>query len=320
MTEPALGDGPGNLNGGGVPNPRPGVGPSPLAGGQRRRVRRRVGRPPWVRMWLYFREGPPAELVDSLVEMCRPAETFSNRRGPWHRGLVVARERRFRKRRSPVERYVRHGAPGELARLVNASVRRHPIAYALTVVAVVWWYLPWMRPPVSPIVSGHENRPLVVGVDGMTPKRVRAALSAWRSLPGALLVVMDLGSEQSYAALRSAELTPEESRRVKLVRTCGDTVTLSADLASYLRRIKGAPGQLLVVTSPDTLERFQAVMQVMLGGDGWRLEGLPSDVAENPPESILRRWRDQLRGQFWRATGLSGKEFGLCRARGQGLL
>jgi hypothetical protein len=271
-------------------------------------------------MWLYFREGPPAELVDSLVEMCRPAETFSNRRGPWHRGLVVSRERRFRKRRSPVERYVRHGAPGELARLVNASVRRHPIAYALTVVAVVWWYLPWMRPPVSPIVSGHDNRPLVVGVDGMTPKRVRAALSAWRSLPGALLVVMDLGSEQSYAALRSAELTPEESRRVKLVRTCGDTVTLSADLASYLRRIKGAPGQLLVVTSPDTLERFQAVMQVMLGGDGWRLEGLPSDVAENPPESILRRWRDQLRGQFWRATGLSGKEFGLCRARGQGLL
>ena len=320
MTEPALGEGPGNLPIGGAPGPEPGLDPSPLASGQRRRVLRRVRRPPWVRMWLFFSAGPPAELLQSLVEMWRPAKTFSNSRGPWHRGVVVARERRFRNKKSSVERYFRHGAPAELTRVVNGAVRRHPIAYALTVSAVVWWYWPWVRPPVPPMASGHDNRPFVVGVDGMTPKRVRAALSAWRAMPGALLVVMDLGSEQSYAALRKAELTPEESTRVKLVRTCGDTVTLSADMASYLRKIKGAPGQLMVVTSPDTLERLQAVMQVMLGGDGWRMEGLASQVAENPKEYIWRRWRDELRGQLWRATGFSGRNAFVCRARYQGLI
>ena len=112
----------------------------------------------------------------------------------------------------------------------------------------------------------------------------------------------------------------EEKTRVKLVSTCGDTVTLAADMAGVLRGIPGAPGQLVVVTSPDTLDRLQAVMQVMLGGDGWRLEGVPSEGPENPPESILRRWRDELRAQFWRATGISGKELFICRARETGLI
>ena len=139
-------------------------------------------------------------------------------------------------------------------------------------------------------------------------------------MPGAQLVVMDLGSIQSYAVLRNANFTAEEMSRVKLIRTCGDTVTLAADMASYLRRIKGAPGQLLVVTSPDTLDRLKAVMQVMVGGDGWRLEGLSSESPENPEESILRRWRDELRAQFWRATGVSGKDLFVCRARERGLI
>jgi hypothetical protein len=47
---------------------------------------------------------------------------------------------------------------------------------------------------------------------------------------------------------------------------------------------------------------------------------MPSEVAENPPESILRTWRDQLRAQFWRATGFSGKDLFVCKARGAGLI
>lgn len=320
MTEPAAGDGSVVPHGSVSPSPTPATEPVSPAPAGRRRVRRRVARPPWVRLWNYLSAGPPAEIAQSLVEMWRPAETFSNRRGPWHRGLVVARERRYRKRQSPVVRYARYGAPAEVARLVVGRVRRHPIAWALSLAAVIWWFWPWMRPPVPPVISAQDNRPFVVGVDGTTFRRIRAALSAWRAMPGARLVVMDLGALQSYTELRNAAFTPEELKRVSVIRTCGDTVTLAADMAKFLRKMPGAPGQLLVVTSPDHLERLTALMQVMLGGAGWRLESLPSAIAENPPESILRRWRDELRAQFWRATGVSGKNLFVCRARDRGLI
>mgnify|MGYP003342248961 CR=1 FL=1 len=320
MTEPSAPDRRDSVALDGASSSEVDAGTPPATAAKRRRKRQRVGRPPWVRLWLYLSEGPPAELVQSLVEMWRPVETFSNSRGPWHRGVVVSRERRFRRRKTPVERYFRYGAPADLAKLTISKFRRHPIALSLSVAAMVWWFWPWIRPPVSPVTGSQDNRPFVVGVDGMTPRRVSAAISAWRAMPGALLVVMDLGSVQSYAVLNRAGLTAEEMTRLKLISTCGDTVTLSADMANHLRRIKGAPGQLVVVTSPDTLDRLKAVMQVMLGGDGWRIEGVPSEGAENPPESILRRWRDELRAQFWRATGVSGRDAFVCRARGKGLI
>ena len=320
MTEPAAPDRRESRAPDGVSSPEVGAAMTPATKGKLRSRRQRVARPPWIRLWFYISQGPPAELVQSLIEMGRPEETFSNSRGPWHRGLVVNRERRFRKRQSLVERYFRYGAPADLAKLITAKARRHPLALSLSLAATIWWFWPWIRPPVPPVTGNQDNRPFVVGVDGMTPRRVSAGISAWRAMPGAQLVVMDLGSVQSYAALNRAQVTAEEMTRIKLISTCGDTVTLAADMANHLRRIKGAPGQLLVVTSPDTLDRLKAVMQVMLGGDGWRLEGVPSEGPENPPESILRRWRDELRAQFWRATGVSGRDSFICRAREKGLI
>ena len=320
MKEPALGDGPGNLNSGGPPNPRPGVGPSPLAGGQRRRVRRRVGRPPWVRIWLYFREGPPAELVESLVEMCRPAETFSNSRGPWHRGLVVARERRFRKKRSPAERYVRHGAPGDLARLVNGTVRRHPIALGLSAAALFWWFWPWLRPQTGFFLQARSpNAPRIVAVEATDFRRTITAMSIWRFESKGLLVLM-VPSAQSLGVIQNEALSRSQRERIVNIGTCGDTITEIADLSRWLKTLRDGPGDLTLVTSPAHIERMTAIGRIMLGGAGWKVEGVGSQSSNNEPESIFRRWRDELRAQFWRATGLSGKELGLCRARGQGLL
>ena len=199
-------------------------------------------------------------------------------------------------------------------------MRLQVIGLSLGAAATIWWFWPWWRPPEPPVLSNQDSRPVVVGVDGSSFRRIQTALSAWRAMPGARLVVMDLGASQSYTELRNAAFTQEEMKRVSVISTCGDTLTMSADWASFLRRMPGAPGQMLIVTSPDHLERLTAILQVMLGGDGWRLEGMPSEVAENPPESILRTWRDQLRAQFWRATGFSGKDLFVCKARGAGLI
>ena len=306
----------------------------PLPAGKRR-VRRRVSLSPWKRLWLYFKVGPPAEIAQSVVQLLRPEETFRNTSGPWHRGLVVNREDGLGEAppshgesphgqsshgRSSKGRSRRRAVPKEVEALAATRTRRQVIGVSLGVAATIWWFWPWWQSPVPPVLSALDGPPLVVGVDGTTFRRVNTALSAWRAIPGARLVVMDLGDSQSQAELRNAALTPEERKRVSVISTCGDTITMAADWANYLRRMPAAPGQLIVVTSPDHMERLTAILQVMLGGDGWRLEAIPSEVSENPPESVVRRWRDELRAQVWRATGFTGKELFICKARGAGLI
>lgn len=325
----------------------------------KRMARRRVRRTFWSRVWLYVRFGPPAEIAQSVVDLLRPEETFRDTSGPWSNRLVVRREHRspqghsseghaseghalkgpatqrpsserpaspdrssagqvssgrHRERRSS-----RRSVPQAREARSAGLTPRQIIGVSLGVAATIWWFMPWWRPPVPPVISAEDSHPLVVAVDGTSFRRVRAALSAWRAMPGARLVVMDVMDIQGYNELRNAALTPEDMKRVTLVRTCGDTITLSADMAKFLKSIPGAPGQAIFVTSPDTLERLMAIMQIMLGAEGWRMEGLPSEIAENKPESPFRRWRDQLRAQFWRATGISGKDLFVCRARGMGL-
>jgi uncharacterized SAM-binding protein YcdF (DUF218 family) len=289
-----------------------------------------VSRSGWERLWLYFRAGPPAEIAQSVVDLLRPEETFRDTPGPWKQTVIVNREEdlgearpsqtssskgRFSKRRSRSR-----DTPHVTDEISAARRRRQVIGVSLGVAATIWWFWPWMRPPVPPVLSAQDGPPLVVGVDGSSFRRIKTALSAWRAMPGARLLVMDLGAIQSTAELRNAAFTPEEIKRVTVIRTCGDTLTMAADWVKYMQQMPGGPGQLLVVTSPDHMERLTAILQVMLGGDGWRLEGMPSEVSENPPESILRRWRDQLRGQIWRATGFTGKDLFVCKARGAGLI
>ncbi len=151
--------------------------------------------------------------------------------------------------------------------------------------------------------------------------RTRTALDIWRNRPNALLVLLsanDGASLFSLQVVRSAGLTLEQQRRVVRIITCGDTVTYSADLSNWLGRFK-TPGQLMVVTSPEHLERMTAIVQTMLRGAGWRVEGVASLTSERKPESPLRLIRDQLRAQIWRATGWSGRDSLICPGRTSGL-
>lgn len=284
------------------------------------RVRRRVRRSVWSRFWLYVRHGPPAELLQSLVLLVQPSETFRNSHGPWHRGLVVARERRSRKRRSPIVRYLRQESFGEAWGLFASLVRRHSIALTLGVAAVVWWYWPWWRPQMPVFDGAATARPKVVTVFVEDPQRVVTALTLWKTTPGSTLVLQGRPISQAdirrYFAARGIALE-ESPRLVTLLPGC-DTLGQLTTLSQWLRRYP-QPGELTVVTSPAHLPRSLAIAEIVVGVNGWKVQGLAAVTGDNRPEEGFRLVRDQLRGQLWRLTGWDPAAALVCSGRARGL-
>jgi hypothetical protein len=183
----------------------------------------------------------------------------------------------------------------------------------------VWWFWPWIRPPLDPFASNAANLPDVVAVAMGDHRRTRTALDIWKMRPQALLALTVTGpNNMSLNLVRSAALTPEQRQRVVVIDTCGDTVTEVADLSHWLGSLP-RPGLLTLVTSPAHIDRMRAIGQVMLAGSGWRVEGVASLTSEHKPESPLRRVRDQLRAQIWRATGWTGRDSLICPGRARGL-
>lgn len=232
----------------------------------------------------------------------------------------VRRRYRRRRRRTPAPiRWLRDGPAGELLELVAMPLRDHPLPIAITAATLVWWFWPWLRPPANPLSSEADRLPHVVAVSIEDPQRTRTALHIWKARPQALLALMDAGGGAlSYDLLRSAELTQAQRLRVVVIDTCGDTVTEMADLSNWLGTLS-RPGQLMLVSSPAHIDRMAAIGKVMLGGSGWWVEGVESLSSDHRPESPLRRVRDQLRGQIWRATGWTGKTSLVCPGRARGL-
>lgn len=198
-------------------------------------------------------------------------------------------------------------------------LRGHPLPIALTAASLLWWFWPWLRPPVNPLSSEAHSLPDVVAVSIEDPLRTSTALDIWKARPSALLALMDAGGGAlSYNLLRGVGLSRAERLRVVVIDTCGDTVTEMADLSKWLGTLS-RPGQLMLVSSPTHIERMAAIGKVMLGGSGWWVEGVDSLSSDHRPESPLRRIRDQLRGQIWRATGWTGKTSLVCPGRARGL-
>ena len=61
-----------------------------------------------------------------------------------------------------------------------------------------------------------------------------------------------------------------------------------------------------MVTDQPHLPRARTIAEIVLGAKGIRVEGLGVPI-DAPAENPLRRLRDQLRSQFWRATGWDGR-------------
>ncbi|MCX5947659.1 MAG: hypothetical protein NTY67_05585 [Cyanobacteria bacterium] len=227
--------------------------------------------------------------------------------------------RRKRHRTPAPIRWLRNGPTGELAELLALPFRRHPLALSLGAASLLWWFWPWIRPPVDPFASHPASLPDVVAVAMGDHQRTRTALDIWKTRSRALLVLtVSGGNSQSLNLVRDATLTPEQRLRVVTIDTCGDTVTEIADLSQWLGTLP-RPGLLLLVTSPEHIKRMTAIGKVMLGGSGWYVEGVGSLTSEHKPESPLRLVRDQLRGQIWRATGWTGKNSLICPGRARGL-
>jgi hypothetical protein len=70
-----------------------------------------------------------------------------------------------------------------------------------------------------------------------------------------------------------------------------------------------------MVTSLQHLPRTMAIAQVVLGADGWLVEGLPVISEDGRDENEWRLRRDQLRAQLWRAIGWDGAPAELCDLR-----
>lgn len=286
----------------------------------RRRRRRRQPRRPYG-LFGFLRHGPPAELLGAFRDLLRGEEDFRHSRGPWHRGLPVGR-RRHRRRSSGLWGWLRHGPPAELLIVVLHPIRRHPLALGLSVLALGWWFWPWLRPPVTLSSRPGAVTPDIIAASAPDHRRVRSALRIWLDRPNALLAVIvgpGPANAQSVELIRNAPLTEAQRKRLVYVQTCGDTIVEVSDLAGWMRTLK-RPGQVLMVTSPTHLQRMLHIARVMLGGRGWHVDGIGSLSSEYKPESPLRLLRDHLRAQLWRATGWTGKYSFICPGREQGLL
>jgi hypothetical protein len=214
------------------------------------------------------------------------------------------------------------GPQGELVELLTLLPRRFPIPSALVLGAGLWLAWPMLVANRGVGSAPDPDAPEVITTFVEDPMRSVAAYGLWRTRPGALLVLQ--GSAESQAinleAMRARGIRDDGSGKVVTLTQGCDTLGQLTTLARFLSR-QPKPGQLTVVTSPAHLDRSVSIARIVLGSKGWQVAGMAAATGDNRPEAIWRLWRDQLRGQIWRLTGIDGTSDGLAcqvRSKGQG--
>lgn len=88
--------------------------------------------------------------------------------------------------------------------------------------------------------------------------------------------------------------------------TVGQLTLLSERLPREVRHVT-------LVTDRSHSRRSLLIARLALGGRGIHVQVPPDTVlpARLPPENPLRRWRDGLRVQLWRAIGWDGRSLGI---------
>jgi uncharacterized SAM-binding protein YcdF (DUF218 family) len=141
-------------------------------------------------------------------------------------------------------------------------------------------------------------------------------MDMWQQRPASLLSLQ--GRPDSQAAhrsyLQSQGKWPEDERGLVALSPGCDTVGQLTALTLWLRN-QPRPGRVTMVTSMEHLPRTMAIARILLGSDGWLVEGLPVISEDGRDENELRLRRDQLRAQLWRATGWDGAPGELCDLR-----
>lgn len=214
--------------------------------------------------------------------------------------------------------WLRRGPQGELFDLLTLLPRRFPFATLLFALGGLWLGLPALqtgsRGPAGIFAPGL---PEVITVFVEDPQRTVTAIHLWKDRPGSVLVLQGSAASQTInrQALQDRGVPIKAGGRVVVLTEGCDTLGQITTLAGFLAR-EPKPGRLTLVTSPAHLDRSVAIARIVVGGRGWRVEGVPADTGDNRPESAWRLWRDQARAQIWRLTGWDGTTDGsACRAR-----
>jgi hypothetical protein len=172
------------------------------------------------------------------------------------------------------------------------------------VALLLWWQWPWLRPALAP-----ARGDAVIAVLAEDPVRLEHALDLWGERPGAWLVILaaPVLQEAARRQLQARRPSPGALRRVVMLPDGEDTVGQMIALSHWTGQRPVA--SVTLVTGQEHLSRALALATIPLGTAGIPVVGSAaptSGFSEDP----MRRWRDQLRLQLWRASGWDGRSGG----------
>lgn len=243
------------------------------------------------------------------------------------RGTVRVRVRR-RRSRSPLakglRRLGRHVGRPLLEILISlaslpALLLRSPLLLLGLAGSGLWLAWPFLAPGLLPRfnTSASASRPAVEVISVLVedPQRTLMGLALWRKTPGSLLVLQGRPSSQrdNLNYLRHQGKWPRDERRILRLEPGCDTVGQIDALSRLLGEMRRS-GHLTMVTSPAHLPRTLAITRILVGPLGWTVSGQAAVTGDNRPEGPWRTWRDQIRAQILRITGLTGSRLdSTCR-------
>ena len=184
--------------------------------------------------------------------------------------------------------------------------RPFPLWLPLLLLAALWWWAPRLAPLLP---ASAKRRAIVVLADD--PLRTEAALDLWEREPHSQFWI--LGGPYlllaSWDQLDQRRIAVEDPRLGTLMQgedTVGQLTLLSERLPREVRHVT-------LVTDRSHSRRSLLIARLALGGRGIHVQVPPDTVlpARLPPENPLRRWRDGLRVQLWRAIGWDGRSLGI---------
>ena len=184
--------------------------------------------------------------------------------------------------------------------------RPFPLWLPLLLLAALWWWAPRLAPLLP---ASAKRRAIVVLADD--PLRTEVALDLWEREPHSQFWI--LGGPYlllaSWDQLDQRRIAVEDPRLGTLLQgedTVGQLTLLSERLPREVRHVT-------LVTDRSHSRRSLLIARLALGGRGIHVQVPPDTVlpARLPPENPLRRWRDGLRVQLWRAIGWDGRSLGI---------
>jgi hypothetical protein len=177
-------------------------------------------------------------------------------------------------------------------------------AWLLLILGVcsLWWH--WPQIAVVLPLRGRSTAIVVLADD---PRRTEAALDFWQQQPQQSLCILGSLSLQmaSREQLERRGLDPNTLKLDALLEGA-DTV---GQLTALSNRLPHAIGRVTMITDQAHRDRALAIARHALGAQGIRVESPASTQlpTSSHPEHSLRRYRDVLRVQLWRATGWDGR-------------